>query len=89
MPEVIERLLAEHEYQLKFVIDTPADCEEVARWLDDYPEVDRSRVLLMPQGTRREELDERELWLAPYCLEHGLAYCPRRQIEWFGLVRGT
>src|SRR5580704_1667451 len=29
VPEVIERLLTEHAYQLKFVIDTPADCEEV------------------------------------------------------------
>ena len=53
------------------MIDTPADCDEVARWLDDFPEVDRSRVLLMPQGTQREELAERELWLAAYCLEQG------------------
>ncbi|HTU24226.1 MAG TPA: 7-carboxy-7-deazaguanine synthase QueE [Pirellulales bacterium] len=89
VPEVIERLLAEYAYQLKFVIDTPADCDEVEEWLAAFPAIDRGRVLLMPQGRRREELDEREIWLAPYCLEHGLAYCHRRQIEWFGLVRGT
>ncbi|HEX4142632.1 MAG TPA: 7-carboxy-7-deazaguanine synthase QueE [Pirellulales bacterium] len=89
VPEVIRRLLSGYDYQLKFVIDTPADCNEVGEWLDEFPEIDRARVLLMPQGRRREELDERELWLAPYCLEHGLAYCHRRQIEWFGLVRGT
>lgn len=89
VPDVIGRLLSQYEYQLKFVIDTPADCDEVEQWLDDFPEVDRTRVLLMPQGRRREELDEREMWLAPYCLEHGFGYCPRRQIEWFGLARGT
>jgi 7-carboxy-7-deazaguanine synthase len=89
VPDVVHRLLAQFDYQLKFVIDTPADCDEVGQWLDDFAEVDRRRVLLMPQGRRREELDERELWLAPYCLEQGFAYCPRRQIEWFGLVRGT
>jgi 7-carboxy-7-deazaguanine synthase len=89
VPDVIRRLLDEYEYQLKFVIDTPADCDDVLGWLDDFPQLDRSRVLLMPQGTKREELAEREVWLEPYCQEHGLAYCPRRQIEWFGLVRGT
>jgi len=89
VPDVVGRLLAEFDYQIKFVIDTPADCGEMQQWLDDFAEVDRSRVLLMPQGRRREELDERELWLEPYCFEHGFGYCPRRQIEWFGLVRGT
>jgi 7-carboxy-7-deazaguanine synthase len=89
VPDVMRRLLAEFDYQLKFVIDTPADCEEVQAWLDDFAEVDRSRVLLMPQGRRREELAEREPWLEPYCLEQGFGYCHRRQIEWFGLVRGT
>ena len=89
VPDVMHRLLAEYDYQLKFVIDAPADLDDVERWLEQFPEVERSRVLLMPQGTGREELGERELWLAPYCLEHGLGYCPRRQIEWFGLARGT
>jgi 7-carboxy-7-deazaguanine synthase len=89
VPDVVERLLDEYEYQLKFVIDTRADCDEVTEWLDDFPQADRSRVLLMPQGTRREELNERELWLEPYCLDQGFGYCPRRQIEWFGAVRGT
>jgi hypothetical protein len=57
--------------------------------LKAFPEVDRSRVMLMPQGTDRAALAEKAEWLEPYCLEHGLGYCPRRQIEWFGLTRGT
>jgi 7-carboxy-7-deazaguanine synthase len=85
----MHRLLAQYEYQLKFVVDTPADLDDVARWLEGFPEVERSRVLLMPQGTEREALAEREAWLAAYCLEQGLGYCPRRHIEWFGLARGT
>ncbi|HEY1785667.1 MAG TPA: 7-carboxy-7-deazaguanine synthase QueE [Pirellulales bacterium] len=89
VPDVVRRLLGQYDFQIKFVIDTPTDCDEARRWLDDFPAIDRSRVLLMPQGRRREELDEREMWLAPYCLEHGFGYCPRRQIEWFGMVRGT
>jgi len=88
-PEVIRRLIAEYDYQVKFVVDRPADCDEVERYLAEFPEIERGRVMLMPQGTCRDELQERERWLRPYCAAHDLQYCPRRQIEWFGPVRGT
>lgn len=87
-PEVVRRLVAEHDYQLKFVIDRPQDCGEVEAFLCELPEIDRGRVMLMPQGTTAEELARKAKWLAPYCAQHRLGYCPRRQIEWFGLVRG-
>lgn len=88
-PAVIRRLLAEFDCQVKFVVDRAEDCREVERYLAEFPELPRQRVLLMPQGTTPEALAERESWLAPYCESHGLQYCPRRQIEWFGLRRGT
>ncbi|MEX0641874.1 MAG: 7-carboxy-7-deazaguanine synthase QueE [Pirellulales bacterium] len=88
-PAVIHRLLAEHEYQLKFVIDSRADLDDVTRYLDEFPEIVRGRVLLMPQGTDLEQLATRSSWLRPYCEEAGFIYCPRKQIEWFGPVRGT
>ena len=34
-------------------------------------------------------LAEKGRWLQPYCVRRGLRFCPRRQIEWFGLARGT
>jgi 7-carboxy-7-deazaguanine synthase len=89
VPEVIERLMREYPYQLKFVIDRPEDCDEVEGYLESLPQVDRSRVLLMPQGTDAASLRERAEWLAPYCREQGLGFCPRRHIEWFGAMRGT
>jgi len=88
-PEVIRRLVAEYDYQVKFVVDTPADCPEVEDYLIEFPKIDRARAMLMPQGTTVEELAEKARWLKPYCVEHGLAFCPRRQIEWFGQQRGT
>jgi 7-carboxy-7-deazaguanine synthase len=88
-PEVIRKLLREHEYQLKFVIDSPGDCEAVQDWLTEFPEADRRRVLLMPQGIKADELDQKGVWLAPYCSEHGFVYCPRKHIEWYGARRGT
>ncbi|HVX10364.1 MAG TPA: 7-carboxy-7-deazaguanine synthase QueE [Pirellulales bacterium] len=88
-PAVIRRLVADYDYQVKFVIDRPADCREVESYLAGLPEIDRSRVWLMPQGTDPEELARRTRWLKPHCESAGVRYCPRRQIEWFGLVRGT
>lgn len=88
-PEVIRRLVAEYEYQFKFVVGQPGDGDEVLRYLAGFPEIDRGRVMLMPLGTDVDELRSVAAWLPDYCARYGLHYCPRRQIEWFGLVRGT
>lgn len=88
-PRVIRRLIREYAYQLKFVIDCREEFGELEEYLAEFPEIDRGRVLLMPQGTDQVELDARAEWLRAYCLEHGYVFCPRKQIEWFGSVRGT
>jgi 7-carboxy-7-deazaguanine synthase len=43
----------------------------------------------MPQGTDVDQLTAIGNWLEPYCDRRGYHFCPRRHIEWFGLVRGT
>src|SRR5262245_34340782 len=35
-PDVIRRLMADYEYQLKFVIDEPGDVDEVNAWLAEF-----------------------------------------------------
>lgn len=89
VPEVIRRLVAEYDYQLKLVLDRPEDCREAEAYLKAFPEIERARAMLMPQGTDPEHLAEKATWLEPYCAEHGLGFCPRRQIAWFGHQRGT
>ena len=86
LPEVNYAPIAEAEYpyQLKFVINAPADCEEVEAYLEEFPEVDRTRVLLMPQGTDAPSLAARSAWLEPLSRDRGFRFCPRRQIEWYG-----
>jgi 7-carboxy-7-deazaguanine synthase len=88
-PEVIRGLIDRYDYQLKFVIDSPADLAEVEAWLARFPQVSRERVLLMPQGTDSAGLSSIAEWLQPYCQEHGYVFCPRRHIEWYGARRGT
>jgi 7-carboxy-7-deazaguanine synthase len=87
--DVIQRLTADYDYQLKFVIDKPTDVTEVNNWLAEFPAVDRSRVHLMPQGTDAAYLAKIGQWLLPYCQEHGFMFCPRKHIEWYGARRGT
>lgn len=87
-PEVIRRLLAEYDCQVKFVVDCPEDCREVEAYLGDFPEVEPHRVMLMPQGTDVVTLAQKTPWLTECCAAHGWTLCPRRQIEWFGGARG-
>jgi 7-carboxy-7-deazaguanine synthase len=87
-PEVIRAFLERYDYQLKFVIDRPGDVAEVLALLEQLPGVDRSRVLLMPQGVTREELDARAPWMVEECKKHGFRYCPRLHIEVYGNQRG-
>ncbi len=88
-PEVIRRLTREFAYQIKFVVDTPNDLEEIDQYLQQFPEIDADSVMLMPQGTTPEVLNETQAWLEPVCQQRGLRFCPRKQVEWFGLVPGT
>ena len=88
-PAVVRRLIDEYAYQVKFVVDRVSDCDDVEAYLRDFPEIERSRVMLMPQGIDAEALARQSEWLEPYCREHGLHFCPRRHIEWFGFVRGS
>jgi 7-carboxy-7-deazaguanine synthase len=88
LPEIINRLIAEYDYQIKFVIDIPTDCEEVEAYLTSMPQIDRNRVMLMPQGADTDELAQKNQWLETYCTNHALTFCPRRHVEWFGPGRG-
>lgn len=87
--EVLRRLLEQYDYQLKFVIDRREEIAEVTELLTHLPEVDAARVLLMPQGNHVDQLSQRSEWLEPLAREQGWRFCPRRQIEWYGPVRGT
>lgn len=88
-PDVILRWLDDYTYQFKFVVDIQEDIPEIEAYLARYPAISRQRVFLMPQAIDQSMHDDRAAWLIPYCQTHKLLFCPRRQLEWFGLRRGT
>ena len=86
---VIQQYIDRYEYQLKFVADKKADFAEIEVILAKLNNVDRARVLVMPQGRTKDELRERAPWIVEMCKERGFAYTPRLQIELWGNRRGT
>jgi 7-carboxy-7-deazaguanine synthase len=88
-PIVINRLMEEYEYQLKFVVASLDDLPEIEEYLSNHPLALRERVLLMPEGTDKERLATVTAWLQPECERRRFTYCPRKHIEWFGFERGT
>lgn len=88
-PDIIRRLTSEFSFQLKFVIDQPADLDDVADWLREFPEVPPECVWLMPQGTDAAALRTRLEWMRPAAAVRGWSVTPRLHIELFGNTRGT
>ena len=78
-----------YNYQIKFVVDTSDDLPEIEQFLQRFPKIEPSRVLLMPQGITQDALTEREHWLRPYAESNGYVFCQRMQIFWYGNQRGT
>jgi len=87
-PDVLQELMGRFEYQLKFVIERRGDLDEV-RELTLALNAARERVILMPEGTDREVLRERALWLAEVCKEEGFRFSPRLHVDLYGNQRGV
>lgn len=90
-PDVIRAWL-DHcpDYQLKFVVSSDADIEEIRALLTSLERaVPPHRVLLMPEGRTMDELRERNAWLVEVCKQTGHRFCHRLHIELFGNRRGT
>ncbi|MGI8959855.1 MAG: 7-carboxy-7-deazaguanine synthase QueE [Bryobacteraceae bacterium] len=86
-PAVLKRLIREYLYQLKFVVTSAGDLDEISRIREELS-AERERIILMPEGISRELLRERGLWLAEVCKTHGYRYSPRLHIDLWGNRRG-
>ena len=71
----------------KFVIDIPADLEEIEDLVSRYG-LPPGRVILMPQGTSVAALDNRSAWIAEACIRLGYRFSTRMHILFWGDERG-
>ena len=89
-PEVLRAWCENYDYQLKFVVATEADVDEVSAVVACIGvTVPPEKVLLMPEGITQEALRERQAWLVEVCKRTGWRYSPRLHIDLFGNKRGT
>ena len=87
-PSTLAELMGRYAYQLKFVIARPEDLDEVRALLETL-RADREQVILMPEGTDRDVLRERSVWLAEICKGEGFRFSPRLHVELYGNQRGV
>ena len=86
---VVQAYMASYEYQLKFVVDREQDFAEIHAIIGKLKDVDPGRIMVMAQGTTREELQEKARWIVDRCKMHGFRYTPRLHIDLYGNQRGT
>ncbi len=87
-PDVIRQFLDRYECQVKFVVDQPADIEEI-QTLQAEIAIPAETIVLMPQGITPEELAPKQEWLVDICKEHGYRYSPRVHVDIWGDKRGV
>ena len=87
-PAVLRQLMAAYGYQLKFVVASPADIDEIQTMLHELG-ADPERVVLMPEGIDAATLRERATWMVETCKQRGWRFSPRLHVDIWGNRRGV
>jgi 7-carboxy-7-deazaguanine synthase len=87
-PDVLKRLMSDYPYQLKFVVSGEEDLKEIQTIIEETG-ADRSRVMLMAEGTTVETIYERAPWIVEVCKRERFRYSPRLHIDLWGDKRGV
>jgi 7-carboxy-7-deazaguanine synthase len=87
-PETLTRLMATHEYQLKFVVAGRADIDEI-RSLVKTLNAPRRNVILMPEGVDPVTIQARSEWISELCKSEGYRFSPRLHVDLYGNRRGV
>lgn len=87
-PDILRQLIANYSYQLKFVVQRVEDLQEI-RLMVEALAVAPQNVMLMPEGTTREAVQERGRWIAETCKSTGYRYSPRLHVDLWGDRRGV
>lgn len=88
--DAVRAWLDRYPYQLKFVIQTARDVDEVVDWLAALGRVvPPENVMLMPEGRTVPEMDRHAPIVTEACRRHGYRFCDRLHLRLFGPTRGT
>ena len=85
---ILIELIANYDYQLKFVVDSENDLSEVKDIISKIENLDTKKVMLMPQAVTRDELLEKSPLVAELCKLSGYTFCQRLQIMLWNNQKG-
>jgi 7-carboxy-7-deazaguanine synthase len=89
-PAIVREWIERYAYQLKFVVSSARDIDEIQLLLQELNlDIPPDKVLLMPEGTSEEAIRVHAEGLVEVCKRFGYRYCNRLQIQLFGNARGT
>jgi 7-carboxy-7-deazaguanine synthase len=87
---VLREWIGAYPFQLKFVVSTANDLEEIHSLLQRLDvEIPRAKVLIMPEGVDATTLRARSEFIVNACKTYGFRYCARLHIDIFGNLKGT
>ena len=99
----VKQLIEHYPYQLKFVVDSPDDLPEIQQAVEqigganirnefetceDAAKMAATRVMLMPQAKKRDELIAKSPMVAQMCKQAGFVFCQRLHILLYDGARG-
>ena len=92
--DALAKLVENYDHQLKFVVTGREDMPEIEQLLDRLRDhaattIAQTDVLLMPEGTTREELAETRTEVAELAAEYGYRYTPRLHVDLWNDDPGT
>lgn len=89
-PDIVKEWILHSAFQLKFVVETSEDLEEISEMVSqlDRP-IPPEKILIMPEGTDAATIRGRDETLIDVCKRLGYRYCNRLHVELFGNTRGT
>ncbi len=85
---VLQELLDNYEYQLKFIVDSQDDLPEIQQTIEKIGSVNPEKVMLMPQAATRDELLAKSPIVAEMCRQTGYAFSQRLQVLLWNKQKG-
>jgi 7-carboxy-7-deazaguanine synthase len=89
IPVIQQFIDASPDFQLKFVISSESDLNEIRAILVQLKNWTPADVLLMPEGIDAATLQARSAWIGEICKREGFRFCPRLHVLLYGNTRGT
>ena len=77
------------DFQLKFVMSSPRDIDEIKAITADIDGIRNDDILLMPLGGDGSELNQTAQLTSLLAVENGWRYCPRLHIDIWGNLSGV